>query len=484
MADKLVEIGGSGLKQSGGYIQEEFVQALRGQRGAKTYTEMGVNCTTVGMALLRLECTLNKTTWRVDPSDMHDPEAVDIARFVEECRQDMGSSWADTLSEVYTFLQYGYAPMEIVYKMRKGQKGDQRSKFTDGKVGWSKFALRAQESVTRWEFDEKAGGEIKAMYQQPPPEFVECVIPMERLLLFRTKKHKNNPEGHSLLRAAFYPYRFWKGFTEQAAIGAERDLGGIPVGIVPSFALMPDAPPEMKAAAQAMQKVVENLRIHEQASAVIAGDCDPVTGKPLFELRLLQSGGAKQVDVLSLIKHCELQIALAILSDDALIGHEGSGSFALAQVSGDTMKGMLESFLDRIADTVNREAIPRLLELNGMPLEKAPALKHSGISKRDTLRLVQMLKTMADAGEVVFPDEKLARYLFSLEDLPLEGREEMERGTNAAAAIPGGEGGDEPAIEIPGDEPSAAEPDAEPDAQAGTPPVKPLKAAAPEAGER
>lgn len=422
---EFVEIGRSGLKHVAGYIQEEFVTNLRGQRGAKVYREMGENCPTVGMALMRVKRTLGKTNWRVDPSDAHDEEAVDIARFVDECREDMSNAWTAMLSEAFSMVQYGYAPTEIVYKRREGPGGDTPSKFDDGRIGWRKIALRSQESVTRWDINDEDGG-IEAMHQQPAPTYREFVVPIERLLLFRTETERNNPEGRSLLRSAYYPYQYWKGFTEKAAIGAERDLCGIPVGRVPGSALTSEAPADQKSAAAEMRKIVENLRQHEQASVVLSSSRDPVSNQFEYDLSLLQSAGAKQFDVLSLIKHCELQMALAILADDALIGHEGSGSYALADVQGNTIQSLLESFLDSVADVFNRYGIPRLLELNGLPLDKAPILRHTGIVRRDALRLAQFLKTLADAGVPVFPDETLTRALYAMEDLPLDGREERE----------------------------------------------------------
>jgi hypothetical protein len=437
--DPFVEVGRTGLKHVAGYIQEEFVTVLRGQRGAKVYREMGENSPTIGMALLRVKRTLGKTNWRVDPSDSNDDEAKDIAAFVDECRDDMSLSWSSLLADVFSMVQYGYAPCELVYKRRLGPDGETPSKHDDGRIGWRKIALRSQESVTRWELDDEDGG-IRAMRQQPAPTYREFAIPIERMLLFRTETERNNPEGRSLLRSAYYPYTYWKGFTEKAAIGAERDLCGIPVGRVPPEGLTPAGNADVVSAAGAMRKIVENLRQHEQASVVLSSEKDPTTNQYLYDLSLLQSGGAKQFDVLSLIKHCELQMALAILADDAMLGHEGTGSYALADVQGETIQGLLESFLDGVADVFNRFGIPRLLGLNGMPLDKCPILRHTGIVRRDALRLAQFLKTLADAGVTVFPDEALTRHLYSIEDLPLDGREALEE-----VAI------SEPGIDVPGD---------------------------------
>ena len=68
----------------------------------------------------------------------------------------MSESWPAMLSQILSFLPFGFAYCEIVYKKRQGpdQKDSRRkSKYSDGKVGWRKIALRAQETLWDWEFD-------------------------------------------------------------------------------------------------------------------------------------------------------------------------------------------------------------------------------------------------------------------------------------------------------------------------------------------
>ena len=112
---------------------------------------------------------------------------------------DMQDTWTDTISEILSFLAYGWSYHEIVYKRRTGNSRDprQNSKFTDGLIGWQKLPIRAQETLFRWEYDE--ADNLTGMTQLPPPDYRMATIPIEKALHFRTKSRKNNPEGRSIL---------------------------------------------------------------------------------------------------------------------------------------------------------------------------------------------------------------------------------------------------------------------------------------------
>src|SRR3990167_614246 len=134
------EIGLPGLKQAGGFLQEEFVQDLRGQKGAKIYREMVDNSADLGAFMQIVKRMLQQVTWRFEPYSTK-PEHVEQAEFFDGCLEDMEHSWAETLSEILTMLQYGFAPMEVTLKARRGWSRDdtKRSRYDDGKIGWRKI---------------------------------------------------------------------------------------------------------------------------------------------------------------------------------------------------------------------------------------------------------------------------------------------------------------------------------------------------------
>jgi hypothetical protein len=310
------------------------------------------------------------------------------------------------------------------------------SRYKDGKIGWRKISLRAQETVYRWvfDFDGMAGrpkptnpsGDIWGLVQSAPPYYTETTIPIDKLLLFRTTTERNNPEGRSLLRGAYYAYYCAKKLTELACVGAERDLAGIPFARVPAHALASTASTEDQAMVAAVRKILETIRQNEQASILLPNLIDPQTQQPMWSFELLKSSGARQFDVLQLVQHFELQIALALLMDAILLGHEKIGTQSLATSKTDLLARCMKGLLDIEASVINRQAIPRLLKLNGMDVLKAPTVRHTGVSEDNVMELANFIKTLADAGVLVFPDEILTQHLYQIAKLPIEGRAQME----------------------------------------------------------
>lgn len=219
-----IELGATGLKRTSGYINEEFLPQLKGRKAVQVFKEMNDNDPTVGALLFSVDRLMRQIEWRVEPADQ-DSESKQAAEFVEECMEDMSTTWDDVVSEILTMLPFGWSWHEIVYKQRVGpweKDPKKRSKYTDGKIGWRKLPIRAQETLTRWIFDETGG--VRAMVQMAPPAYKQVVIPIEKSLLFRVSTAKGNPEGRSFLRNAYRPWYVKKRLEEIEMIGAERDL--------------------------------------------------------------------------------------------------------------------------------------------------------------------------------------------------------------------------------------------------------------------
>ena len=199
------EYGRIGQKRWEGQFYEEFLPELSGMRGIKVFQEMKENDDTVGAILFAIKMLIRQVEWHVEPGgdSAKDKEA---AEFVESCMDDMQATWTDTISEILSFLPYGWSFHEIVYKRRMGKTKNRRSssKYSDGLIGWQKLPPRAQDTLYRWEYDDSDN--LIGMTQQPPPDYGLFTIPMSKAMLFRTESVKDNPEGRSILRNA---YRSW-----------------------------------------------------------------------------------------------------------------------------------------------------------------------------------------------------------------------------------------------------------------------------------
>jgi len=418
----LQEIGATGLRRSGGTIFEEFLVNLRGIRGFKIYREMADNDPTIGSMLYAIEKVITRLEWRVDPfsDDSVDgevkPEDKENAAFIESCLHDMSDSWDSALSQILSMLVFGFSYHEIVYKVRGGDVKDptKKSKHTDGKIGWRKLPIRAQETLFRWEMDEDGG--IQAMVQVDPSTGGTHVIPIEKALLFRTSSQKNNPEGRSLLRNAYRPWYFKRRIEEIEAIGIERDLAGLPVAYLPPEYLSSSATPEQASVLTSIQNIVTSIKRNEQEGIVMPSMYDD-NGHKMFDLQLLSSGGSRQFDTDKVIQRYDQRMSMSVLSDFILLGSDRVGSYALGTSKMDLWSMSVDAIAKNIAEVMNQYAIPRLLKLNGMDTSRAPYLNYGEVSHVDLAEISDFVTKLAQAG-VLMPDPKLEDYLRELAGLP------------------------------------------------------------------
>ena len=415
------------MRRYGGYIREEFHPKLIGNKAIAIYEEMQANSPVVGASLFAIDMLMRQVGWHVEPSDETDPAAVEVATFIDECRQDMSHTWADFLSEVFSFVPYGWSYHEIVYKRRQGTQAPNAStpssKYTDGKIGWRKIPIRAQSSRLEWMFDD-AGG-IRGMVQLSPPTFQRVELPIEKCLLFRPGAHKNNPEGQSSLRRAYRPWYFAKRIEEVEAIGVERDLAGLPVVEVPAEMASADAGTDMATAYAGFKKMVTNIRMDEQMGVVLPQAYDS-NGNKLYELKLLASGGSRRIDTVPILQRYYSQIAMTVMADFLMLGHEKVGSFALASSKTNLFSVALGAWLDAVAETMNRYAIPRLMALNGIDQALAPKLCHEDIETPDLPEIADYVGKLVAAGMPVFPDRQVENRLRTYANFPTLTEEEFD----------------------------------------------------------
>lgn len=412
----LIEIGRTGLERFGGHVYEEFLPDLTGTRAVKVYREMSENDPVVGAFLFAIDMLMRNVSWTVRPYSQRQ-EDLEAADFLKSCMEDMSMTWEDTISEILSMLVYGWSYHEIVYKIRAGDSLDpsRRSRFADGRIGWRKLPIRAQESLYEWIFDE-AGG-IRGMVQQAPPDYELRTIPIEKALLFRTRAHKGNPEGRSILRNAYRAWYFKRHIEEIEGIGIERDLAGLPVAWVPPKLLSPNATPAERMLLEEIKRIIVNVRRDEQEGVIFPLMFDDNNNK-VYDFTLLSTGGQRQFNTDSIVARYDQRIAMTVMADFILLGHENVGSFALSSSKTNLFAVALGAWLQSIAGVFNRHAVPRLFELNGYRLEALPQLEPGDIEVPDLQELGAYIQSLAGAGMPLFPDQALETYLRQVAGLP------------------------------------------------------------------
>jgi len=410
-------LGFSGLKQFGGVIDEEWHPKLRGTYGPKLFREMSDNSSVIGSIAFIIQALVRQVDWRVEPASA-DRRAVEEAAFVESCLIDLSHTFEDFISEVLSMFPYGWSLFETVYKIRRGPDGEPstRSSFTDGKIGWRKIALRAQDTLDRWEFDEEDSG-LRGMWQADPSTGKTAFIPIEKAILFRTSTYKNNPEGRSLYRNAVVDYFYLKRISEIEAIGIERDMTGLLTMEVPEELLRPDAEASARGLLSALQTMLGQLKRDEREYAIVPPELDK-EGKPTgYKLKLLSTGGRRQIDTNEVKLYYKVNILQTVMAQFIQLGMTGVGSFALSSDQTNLFAVALGSFLDIIGSTFNRFGMARLMTLNSVPRELWPTLEHGDIESQPLAEIGAFIQSLATSG-IDVTDDALARKLFEIAKLP------------------------------------------------------------------
>jgi hypothetical protein len=408
---QLGEIGQTGLNRWGQSVYEEFLPILLWPRAARIYKEMANNDPVIGAVLLCVRELIAGVSWKVVAAS---PARGDqqAAQFLTECMTDMMDPWSQLITEAISCYEYGFSFHEIVYKKRSGPNRNKQttSKFSDGKIGWSKIVGRSQDSWAGWCYDAPMGDQLVGMWQQT--HTTKVMIPLDKAVLFRTTAVRSNPEGRSALRNAYRPWYFKKHIEEIEGIGIERDLAGLPTITPPEGVNIWDEKNENAMVQRRnAETLVRNIRRDKSEGVVLPYG---------WELKLLSSSGNRQFDTNAIINRYDQRIAITLLADIIMLGADKVGSFALASVKKSLLAASLDGQVASMCDEINRHVIPNLFALNVFPgMTQPPHIEVSSVEAPDLTTMGNYISQIAKAGMPLFPDIDLENGLRSAANLPL-----------------------------------------------------------------
>ena len=393
-----------------GIFYEEFLKELHGRRGVEVFKEMSENDDIIGSVLFAIEMLMRQVEWTVKEAGNTAADKA-AAEFIYTCMHDMDDTWTDFISEVLSFIVFGWSYHEIVYKRRMGATGrpETCSKYDDRLIGWRKLPIRSQDTLWEWQYD--SGDTLQGMIQMAPPLYKMTLIPIEKALHFKTRSRKANPEGRSLLRNAYQDWYFKRRVREIEGIGIERDLAGYPfiqpAEGIPLYDLDGNPTEQLHHA----ERVVRKIRRDESEGLVLPYG---------WKFELVSSGGKRQFDTNAVIQRYDRNIAMTVLADFILLGHEKVGSFALSSDKTQLFSVAMGTFLKMICEVFNSQAIPRLMQLNGdafRGITAYPELISGEIETPNLGELGNFLRNMVQSG-VIIPDENLEDHVRMVADLP------------------------------------------------------------------
>ena len=125
-------------------------------------------------------------------------------------------------------------------------------------------------------------------------------------------------------------------------------------------------------------------------------------------------------DIYGTVTHNRAKIAMTVLADFIMLGHQKVGSFALSSDKTELFSVAISSFLDVICETFNNQGIPALIDINGdhfNGISDYPKMTHGDIEDVNVKEAGQFIKDMTGIG-VLIPDDGLEDYVREIGHLP------------------------------------------------------------------
>lgn len=369
---RLGEQGVLGLRVANRHIYEETQAAFRYPAFISTVTEMRNN-PTVGAAMNVYRMMISRVDWCVEAPEDGTEIDKQRAKVIETMMTDMDHSWSGFIESVIPYLEYGFAINEIVLRRRLKRNG---SKYNDGLIGLKKLATRSQETISGWIFSDD-GADLLAVEQslrnlQNASRWTARLndhgmlqIDREKFLLFSASANKGNPEGNSIYKNIYLPFKQLSLLQNQELLGIAKDVQGILKIAIPPRYLDPSASADDQAALAGFQQIIDNYNAGTQRGLLVPNMIDPDSKLPLFTYDLMESKGLAKYDTEAVIRRLQGDILSALNVDILKLGADGTGSFSLAEAKNSVLALAIDYRLREIAEVLNNHLMRTLYELNG-----------------------------------------------------------------------------------------------------------------------
>jgi hypothetical protein len=437
----LAEAGFTGLTTMAGRILEERNRVFRFPEFIKVVDEMR-NDPTVAAALNVYRMMLTRVQWRVCPPEHATETEKQRAKFVESCMSDMENTWTQFMAETVTYLEYGFSIQEKVFRRRLTRNG---SKYNDGLVGLRKLAPRPQDTIRYWYFSEdgrelvSVGQSIRNMensarFMNLADQNGVITIDRSKFLLFSADSVKGNPEGKSVLKSVYLPYKQLSLLKDQLMLGVSKDIASVPVIYLPPKYMADDASEGEKSVYQAYQRAAAAVADGKQRYMLMPQVYDD-SGNKLFEFSLMEAKGTNKFDIPEIVQQLQNDILTALSADVLKNGQTESGSFSIKDTKTNLCAMAMEHRLNEIRDVLNNDLIPQLFALNGWNTERTPTFEYGDIADVDSEAWSKALQRAASVGlvEIDRPILNKTREVLGVEPLPVDQPVDKENLTGNAS---------------------------------------------------
>ena len=345
------------------YTDEQRISdELFGQRGIARLQNFATLSPLIGAYARLLIDRATDAEWKIAPREGQ-PKSDRRIKFLEQVYfEDLNRPFYDVVGEALSNYITGWSWFEVTYKKRTKKN----SRFRDGKIGIDTIAMIPAETITEFLIDERY--EIVAATQILDGNYI--AIPLGKSLLFRHWPGRD-PRGQTPMVNAYKAYCRQKLIENTESAGIENDATGTPFISVDTneksgadlFNLKNS---DSIKTLNALQRIVEQVKGGQRAGFVL-----PSWQKP----ELLKSSGPRSFDAHLALGRYDSLILTPFLASHLLLPQGQTGSYSLAETLQRIFDSSLAATIKRIATTFTYSSIPKLLELNNMPMDSHPTME-------------------------------------------------------------------------------------------------------------
>jgi SPP1 gp7 family putative phage head morphogenesis protein len=405
--------GSSGIRNFGGYIEEEYLSALTGYQAADLYDKIRRSDSKVKKVLKAVKDPIRAASREIQAAG-ETPEQIQHKEFIEHVLfEDMhkDAKFPQVLNEALTFLEFGHAVFEKIHKVVHGHAvyGDY--------IGIKKLSWRSPRTLHKFNID-PATEELLSVTQQAHGDANRTVDMDAKFLVIMTLDREGaNWVGVSGLRNCYGAWLRKQTFLKLLAIGIEKYAIPTPIGNVPV-----QSGPDYEAFVEALERYTSHETNYITLPKGWEIDLKDSTFDPTKVRGAVDSENMEIVDAF-----------IANFLELAMSG--GGGGRALSEdLSSFFLSGLIQ-IADIFADSINENVIKDLIDLNFGKQEKYPKLAFTGITDKAGTELASALKSLVDC-KVIVPDDPLEENVRKRYDFPkasLKGQRQA-----AAPSYPGG----------------------------------------------
>lgn len=380
-------------------LRQDANRDLAGQQGIAKYRRMKRESAAVRSSLRRVKTPVESARWDVIPG-ADTPIAKKQADLVREVLfENLDVTWSQVLSDILTFLEYGWSILTKVYIREQGTGGGQR-------ITLAKLAARHPLDVEHVQYDKFGSPESVFFYPSgayvvrpdgnPSPlgatgnQNVE--IKIGRMVVFTLEGEAGDIQGTSLLRSAYGHWMIQNALMRIDAIQKERHSLGIPVITLPPGATTSDL--------DLAEEIGRNLRANERAHVVLPD--------PNWTLEWAKLDGQPVNPQESMDWHTKQIHANVLWMGDSDNDY-------------DIFTKSVRHIADRIADTLNKWVVRELVDFNWATTKSGtyPRIQARWIGEFEDMRTRSFAIRNLVGAALITPDEMLEAQLRQELDLPI-----------------------------------------------------------------